>query len=88
MSAVSLRSPELKAGWPQQVWFSGTSTAQPGVFQELHRGETDRGPEEVDEAGHEKADTRPGQLHAVHPELIRQVLWRGATLPRKHLYDK
>src|SRR6476661_2316953 len=29
MSAVSLRSPELKAGWPQHVWFSGTSTLQP-----------------------------------------------------------
>src|SRR5262245_54109651 len=35
IAIVSLRSPELYAGWPQQVWASGTSTAQPASSRSL-----------------------------------------------------
>src|SRR5919205_82016 len=33
--SVVARSPELKAGWPQQVWAAGTSTSQPASSSSL-----------------------------------------------------
>ena len=55
---VVARSPELKAGWPQQVC-AGTSTRAAGVLQQLHRGEADRRADQIDEAGDEQGDARP-----------------------------
>ena len=55
---ASARSPELKAGCPQQVWARGTSTRAPAVLQQFDRGKANRRPEQIDETGHEQADKR------------------------------
>ena len=54
----SRRSPELNAGWPQQVCARGTSTVQPACLQQLDRGEAHRRAEQVDQAGDEQGNSR------------------------------
>ncbi len=55
MSRVVVRSPELKAGWPQQLCqrhFDDTA----GVLHQLYGGKPDRGADEIDQAGDEQRD--------------------------------
>ena len=52
------RSPELNAGWPQQVCRARHLDPAAGLLQQLDRRESHRGPEQVDQAGDEQGDAR------------------------------